>query len=110
VLGKGDHGVHKGTIDVFVDIDTFGGDADLPGVEERAECNLRCSLCDIDIRKDDAGVITTELQALVRRDGKKGLSWALTSNVTRFRVSAAACMIFLPVAMDPVKEILWMSG
>jgi hypothetical protein len=71
VFGKGDHGVHERTIDVFVDVDSFGSDADLPGVEESAERNLLCGLCDIDVRKDNAGVVTTELETPVSREGKK---------------------------------------
>jgi hypothetical protein len=81
----------------------------LAAVEKGAEGNLGRGAGNVDVWKDDTRVVATELEPLVRRNGT-ATDVRPTSRVTRFSVFAAACIILLPVAMEPVNETLWMSG
>jgi hypothetical protein len=61
-LGEVDHLLEEFGVDVFVDVDTLGGDTDLAGVLEGAHDDLRSDFLDVDVGEDDGGVVAAELK------------------------------------------------
>ncbi len=109
-LGEGDHGFQEGLVDVLVDVDALGGDADLARVIEGAHGNFGGGLFDVDVWEDDGGIVAAADRVSLSVSCFDGGDWTDSSSVTRLRVLAAFSIIFLPVAIDPVKEIFWMLG
>lgn len=61
-LGEVDHLGEELGIDALVDVDALGGNADLAGVLEGTHDDLRSGLLDVDVGKDDGGIVAAELK------------------------------------------------
>lgn len=61
-LGEGDHLGEELAVDALMDVDTLGGNADLAGVLEGTHDDLRSGLLDVDVGKDDGGIVAAELE------------------------------------------------
>ena len=61
-FGQGMEAIAKRDVDLFVDVQPLGGDADLSGVEECAEEQLLGDLFDVDVGHDDRRVVAAQLQ------------------------------------------------
>jgi hypothetical protein len=67
-LCEGNHGIKERTVDILVDVDTFGRDTDLARIGEGAKGYLGCGAGDVNVWEDDARVVATELYPLVREN------------------------------------------
>jgi hypothetical protein len=61
-LGEVDHLLEELGVNALVDVNTLGGNADLARVLEGTHNDLWSDLLDVDIRKDDGGVVATKLK------------------------------------------------
>jgi hypothetical protein len=61
-LGEVDHLGEELGVDALVDVDTLGGDTDLARVLEGTHDDLGSDLLDVDIGKDDGGVVAAKLK------------------------------------------------
>ena len=102
------HGLNEWLADLLWDVNTLGSDAYLAGVKED---NLWCNLSNVNVWKNDAGIIATPVnycQTVVIRAEKDHKHLHFECHL--LSVLAAAAIIFFPVAIEPVKLIFAISG
>jgi hypothetical protein len=99
-----DHGLSKCGVDGAVDVNTLNRQADLPGIEEGIGAYFRRNFGDVNAGADDGWVVTATGSKLV--SGRHVPGDTYSSRVRRFNVAAALAATFLPVMVEPVKEIL----
>ena len=61
-LGELDHLLEHLVVDVFVNVDALGGDADLTGVLEGSHHEFWCDLVDVDVWQDDRSIVASEFE------------------------------------------------
>lgn len=109
--GVGGEGGEEAGVDVFVDVETFDHHADLGAAEEGEDGELViCQLAGPRFLVLKVGYTFGIIASTSTSSQIIAGSFPPNSSVTRLSVGAAAAMTFLPVAIDPVKAILSISG